>query len=75
MTFFNWPLYESNVVSPYIAVYLGLTTALTTITVVWWKRRMVEDAKLGMEELYKKMSDSDAESMDTSSADGYSKMA
>lgn len=72
MTFFNWPLYDSNVVSPYITVYLGLTTALTTITVVWWRRKMVEDGKRGMEELYKQVVESDAESVSTSSADGYS---
>lgn len=72
MTFFNWPLYDSNVVSPYIAVYLGLTTALTTITVVWWRRKMVEDGKRGIEELHKQMMESDSESISASSADGYS---
>lgn len=54
MTFFSWlPQDSAQVISPWLALYGGLTVLLTTVTVLWLQRRSrkeVATAKVNLQQ-------------------------
>jgi len=62
MGFFNWEPGDDRMISPWIALYLGLTVLLTTLTLWRWKRWTAAEEKNGLSQL-KKVLDSDNDSI------------
>lgn len=62
MTFFNWiPDDSAQVISPWLALYGGLTVLLTTVTVLWlknWSAAEAEEARRSIQEELDKEKDS-----------------
>lgn len=62
MGFFNWSPTDDRMISPWITLYLGLTAALTTLTLWRWKRWTAEEDKNTQLQL-KRVLDSDNDSV------------
>jgi hypothetical protein len=69
MSFFQWIPNDSNqTVSPWIAVYFGLTT-LVTVSIYWLWRKWEKEDTLNIEDFVDQVIDSDVEKGSTYTSD------